>query len=202
MKPWKRWLLVLAAQCAVGALAVAASGTGGDGRLAGHWQLERAASDDFDAKLATYARQARAKWRPRGMRRPLDTNQVEPLPDELPPETADEMRDRMGETLRPADDLQIEVRGNEVLIVADKGPTRTFNPGETVLRMDTSGTAEISTTWSGPTLTMRSKYMERARRVQQYTIDRNGDLLHVVLQVDDQMTGKLELKSTYRRVKD
>lgn len=201
MKPWQRWLLVLAAQCAVSALALAAAG-GGDLRLAGHWQLERAASDDFDAKLANYARQARAKWRPPGMRRARDSRQVEPLPDELPPETADEMRDRMGDTLRPADDLQIEVYGKEVLIVADKGPTRTFTAGETVLRMDTSGTAEISTTWSGSTLTMHSKYTERARRTQQYTIDRNGDLLHVVLQVSDQMSGKLELKSTYRRVRD
>lgn len=201
MKPWQKWFLVLAAQCATGVWALAAS-AGGDMHLAGHWQLERSASDNFEAKLADYARQARAKWRQPGMRGRPDSKQVEPLPEELPPETADEMRDRMGETLRPADDLQIEVRGNEVRLVADKGPMRTFIPGETLLRMDTSGTAEISTTWSGSTLTMRSKYMERARRTQQYTLDRNGDLLHVVLQVTDPMSGKLELKSTYRRVKD
>lgn len=202
MKHWKRWVLVMSLQFAAGALALAAP-AGGDMRLAGHWQLDRPASDDFDAKLGAYARQARAKWRPRGMRRQQpDSYQVDPLPDELPPETADEMRDRMGDTLRPAEDLQIEVHGNEVQIIADKGPTRSFTPGETVLRMDTSGTAEISTTWAGPTLSMRSKYMERARRVQQYTLDRSGDVLHVVLQVTDQMSGKLELKSTYRRVRD
>jgi hypothetical protein len=201
----KHWLgfVGLAAQCALGTLAVAASGSAGDARLGGHWQLERSASDDFDAKLATYAREARAKWRPPGGRRQSERDHVvEPLPDELPPETADEMRDRMGETLRPAEHLQIEVHDHEVQIVADKGPTRNFTPGETVLRMDTSGTAEVSTVWSGTVLTVRSKYMERARRVQQYSMDKNGELLHVTLQINDQMSGKLELKSTYRRVRD
>jgi hypothetical protein len=179
-----------------------------DPRLDGSWQIDTVASDNFDAKLQRMAEELRAKRRNRrgapGGGGPGGAGGYEPgtvpgLADELPPESRDELGDRLGETFRPPSRLHIETHGDEIVMRGDAPPERRFRLLETVTRMDTSGTSTISTRWSAATLLVESRYTNRSRSQVRYGVDRTGALLNVTLQLSDTIGGKLELHSTYRR---
>ena len=181
-----------------------------DPRLDGDWQFDPAASDDFDARLAKLAEALRARQRSR--RRPMgapggqggygatdEFGQVPGLMQELPPETHDELRERLGGTYRPPSRLQIRSRDGEIDMLGDAPPTRRYSLDETVTRMDVSGTATLGTSWSGSSLVVEARYTNRLRSEQRYSVDKSGSVLNVTLQLTDPIAGKLQLHSTYRR---
>lgn len=184
-----------------------------DPRLDGDWQLDASASDDFEAKLATLAEALRAKQRNR--RRAMDAagnpggpggygamdefGQVPGLMQEPPSETHDELRERLGETYRPPSRLLIRSRDGEIGMLGDAPPPRRYSLDETVTRMDVSGTATLSTSWSGTSLVVAARYTNRLRSEQRYSVDKTGGVLNVTLQLIDPIAGKLQLRSTYRR---
>ncbi len=180
-----------------------------DARLDGDWQIDTAASDDFDARLQRMAEELRAKRRnrrgamggagPGGPDGGYESGTVPGMAEELPPESRDELQDRLGETFRPPAQLNIETVGDEIVMHGDALPERRFRLFETVTRMDISGTATISTRWSGPVLLVQLRYTNRSRSEVRYAVDRSGALLNVTLKLSDAIGGKLELHSTYRR---
>ena len=205
---------LLAAVLLLSAAAPARAAGKTDPRLDGVWQIDAAASDDFDARLQTMAEQLRARRGGRrsgagdgGTGRQADRGAADGadyglpgLTDELPPESRDELRERLGETFRPPARLRIETLGDEIVMRGDTPPERRFRLLETVTRMDISGTSTISTRWSGAVLQVDSRYTNRSRSQWRYAVDRSGSVLNVTLQFSDGGLGKLELHSTYRRV--
>jgi hypothetical protein len=185
-------------------IVICAAALGGPGdvatsRLDGNWVLDGKSAEEFDAKLAQLAKEARARWRPRGMRNLTAVERAATFPDELPPENNDELQQRLGETWRPPRQLTITSGANDVRITSDDGPSRSYSLTETQTRMDTSGTADISTNWNNGSLVITSRYTHKARADQQYSVDKNGDWLRVKLQLNDPGAGKLEMLSVYRR---
>lgn len=170
-----------------------------DSGLAGHWQYDADASDDFAARLAQLMAEQRKRQRPRGMRGMSEAERAATLPEEPPLEAEDRVRARLEETLKPARDLVIALRGSDVELTSDNEPTRTLTLGRPVSRMDSSGTAQITAQWQGSTLAIRARYTHRAVRLQQYSLDRRSDTLRVRLQVNDPASGRMELQSVYRR---
>ena len=187
-----------------------------DTRLDGTWQIDPNASDDFDSRLQAMAERMRAR---RGSRRSTagsdgpgrgadrggadgaaDYGLIPGGNEELPPESRDELRDRLGETFRPPQRLRIETVGDEIVMRGDAPPERRFRLLETVTRMDVSGTSTISTRWSGAALQVDSRYTNRSRSQWRYAVDRTGAVLNVTLQYADGGGGKLELHSLYRRI--
>jgi hypothetical protein len=190
------------AWCCAAVLAVAstplAAATVQDLRISGQWVLDRAASDDFDRKLKKLIDTEREHMRPRHRRNESEVERAVALPDE-PLEPADRIRTRLEEAYRPPAALQISLGSAQVTMQAGTEPTRVFNLDETVVRIDSSGTSEVTARWSGSTLVLRSRYTDHAQRTEQFVLDRDGTLMHVTLTVNDPGSGKLELKSTYRR---
>jgi len=189
--------------------ALAASKT--DPHLSGDWQLDPAASDNFDAKLTRMAEEMRARFRNRhnsmlsrgqpGAYGATDEyGQVPGLVQELPSETHDELRDRLAGTYRPPSNLQIRMREGEIIMLGDTPPERRYSVAETVTRMDVSGTAELSTSWSGNALVIVARYTNRSRSDQRYSVDRTGDVLSVTVKLSESNGGTLQLHSTYRRI--
>jgi hypothetical protein len=170
-----------------------------DARINGQWVLDTAASDNFDSKLTQLIETARERMRPRKIRDRSERETALTLPEDLPAEAPDRIRGRLDEMLRPAVTLGIAAHDTQIEVLADAGPARVFNLDQSVVRMDSSGTAEISTRWSGATLVLSSRYTHHAQRTQQFTVNRGGELLKVSLIVNDPSTGKLELNSVYRR---
>jgi len=167
--------------------------------LAGHWQYDAGASDDFSARLAQLIAEQRKRQRPRGMRGVSEAERAAALPEEPPLEAIDRVQSRLEETLKPARDLLIALRGSDIELTSDNEPTRTLTPGRPLARMDSSGTAQITAQWQGPTLVIRARYTNRAVRLQQYSLDRRSDTLRIKLQVNDPAIGRMELQSVYRR---
>jgi hypothetical protein len=188
--------LVLAAATLAPQLLPAAEANVG---LAGHWQYDAGASDDFSARLAQLIAEQRKRQRPRGMRGVPEAERALTLPEEPPLEAADRVQARLEETLRPAHDLLIALRGSDIELTSDDEPTRTLTPGRPLARMDSSGTAQITAQWQGATLVIRARYTHRAVRLQQYSLDRRSDTLRIKLQVNDPAIGRMELQSVYRR---
>lgn len=191
-----------------------------DVRLDGDWQLDVAASDNFDDKLAKLAEAMRAKRKARrggaanggfggrgaGGRGDgsdgdgaLDANGVPLLSNELPPESRDELRDRLGETFRPPQHLQIHTGDDEVRMLGDAPPERRYNLLETVTRMDLSGTSTLRSSWTSQGLLVDSRYTNRSRSIQRYTLDRTGTVLNVSLDLTEPISGRLQVHSVYRR---
>ena len=81
----------------------------------------------------------------------------------------------------------------------DAPPERRYNLQETVTRMDLSGTSTLRTSWTGTGLQVESRYTNRARSTQRYTLDRTGAVLTVSLELNEPVSGKLQVRSVYRR---
>jgi acyl-CoA synthetase (NDP forming) len=205
------WLLPTLAAFLLCAAVPTRAATRADPRLDGDWQFDPSASDDFDAKLTRMAEELRAKRRnrrsalasrggPGGYGATDEFGQVPGLVQELPPETHDELRDRLGDTYRPPAHLHIQSHDDVISMLGDAPPERRYSLAETVTRMDVSGTSTLSTNWSGSSLVVDARYTNRARSEQRYGVDRTGSVLTVTLKLTDPIGGKLQLHSTYRRV--
>ena len=116
----------------------AAAASRPDPRLYGDWQLDPAASDDFEAKLKHMAEELLAKRRSQrsawgAFPGSTGTNgdgtdpsatgdsygQVPGLSMELPPENQEELRDRLAGTYRPPARLHIRAIGSEIGMLGD-----------------------------------------------------------------------------------
>lgn len=188
--------LLLALLCNVWPANQQAAAVEQDVRVAGHWVRDKSASDDFDAKVSQLMSQRQRRARPA---------QPPPTEGDVPPlavradDTIEQARLQFVETLKPADELRIGIDGSMLTILADDQPLRRFTFGQSVTRMDASGTAEVTATMSGSTLHIRARYANRALRTYQYGLDRSGDLLRMTMIFSDPQAGRLEIHSTYRR---
>jgi len=182
--------------------------------LAGHWSLDPAASDDFDAALAKMIAD-RQKKRRAGGHRPSDfggesandAGQGEPgaggrgaagLPP-VPDEPPDRMRRRLEEALRPPGEMDLAVGDGTVSVTAAGEPAHVYYPGQPVGRIDTSGAARVESGWAGPMFVVKAKYQSGASRVQRYALQGQGAELSVTLAYSDPFSGNLQLRSLYRR---
>jgi hypothetical protein len=187
-------------------LAVAAVGhaaTLPNPRLAGHWQLDVAASESFDARLQEYVAEVEKSQRHHGhQHHDIALTKAEAaadVPDDLPPEPTETQRTRLAESLRPPDTLAIELQADTVSLSGDDLPPSSITLDEKIIRVDASGSAVISASASGAGLTLSYRYLNRSRRTQQYAVGSQGDTLQVTLVWQSPGNGKFTVKSLYRR---
>jgi hypothetical protein len=200
---FQNWPFLLGALLLCAGMAGAASGTA-DARLAGRWQLDPQASNNFDAELQRYltSRQQLQQREFERMRRryaPLEAGAVPGLQDELPPEPLETQRERVEESLRPPQRLAIELQGDEVQFTADDLPPSSLPLNDKMIRVDGSGSAEIRLRPAAGGLSLSYRYLNKARRSQQFTLGPKGDTLRITLTWQERDNLKLVVSSVYRR---
>lgn len=180
----------------------AASGVPDD-RLTGSWQLDAAASDDFEAQLSAYLAQlAKIQRRPdrrRDRRQLTELESAASLSDEIPDEPQDTQHERLVEALRPAQALAIAFTGSAVDLRADGNSARSMPLDEKMIRIDASGSAEVLAHAASGALTVSHRYLGSARQTQQYLLQGKGTTLQVTLTYYERSSTKLIVKSLYRR---
>jgi hypothetical protein len=195
-----------------------------DTRLAGQWRLDKAASDDTNAKVAAVINTAQQRLRQRNAERygmglgnpSTQAGNNGASGAEGPDESYDAPGDRYGNpgmlgpdfrTLRarlqqallaPAS-LHLEVQEDLVRITSDQLPPREYRLGERISRFDEYGTSVINTTWSHGAFALRSSYTSHASRTERYEVDSSRDVLTVTQQISDPTVGKITVRSVYRR---
>ena len=137
-----------------------------DPRLDGDWQIDAAASDNFDARLQRMAEELRAKRRNRrggmggladgadraGQAAATNTARCPAWWMNCRPNRATSCATAWARpSARPRTCISRRV-GDEIVMRGDAPPERRFRLLETVTRMDVSGTSTISTRWSGSAL--------------------------------------------------
>lgn len=184
-------------------VAAAATGTA-DARLAGNWRLDAAGSDDFGAQLARFVAASERDWqrRMRARERDLpppgqDTGIV--LDDEAPPEPTDSLRMRLTEALQPPSQLTIALNDGSVDLDSAENGKRRLPLNEKMIRVDASGSAEITARLAGRSLTVDYRYLSRARQTQVYSVGSTADTLQTTVTYSERNGGKLVVKSLYRR---
>ena len=197
------WRPLLASLPFVAGIASGASSPA-DARLAGHWRLDADASNNFDAELQRYltARQQLQQREFERMRRrypPLQAGAIPGLQDELPPEPLETQRDRLVDSLRPPRQLGIALQGDEVRLTADDLPPSALPLNDKMIRVDGSGSAEIRLRAAASGFTLSYRYLSKARRSQQFTLDPRSDTLRVTLNWQERDNIKLTVSSLYRR---
>lgn len=179
--------------------------------MAGDWQLDAAASEDFDRKLVSLLAQQRERMRPKRSRGNAGSggdrddrsgviariNELDALG--VPPEEADKVRARLTSELRPPAKLRIELAGDAVEITGDADPARRFLPGQTVSRIDVSGAASVSSGWDQNAFVVRARYTNRGERSWRYEIEPAGGALRLNFEAQDPEFGNFKLQTRYRR---
>ena len=171
--------------------------------MAGTWQVDQAASDDFDSKLAPLLQQVHRHELPRAPA-PAQPGaggravQIDPLL--MPPEDPGKLRTRLGDDLRPAAALRIALVGDGVEITRDAEPTRMFSPTQTVSRIDTSGASSVECGWDQGAFVIRAKYTNHGSRSWHLQHDTTADTLTVTFLASNPEFGNLALHTLYRRV--
>ena len=180
---------------------LAARPVGDAGSLAGHWVLDPAHSDDFDALLDRYLGEHRRKQRER--MRVVEGQQegrgreVAPLP--FSPEDPARERQRMAEELALPASLALAIAQGEVTISAAGDPERRFVPGEQVSRIDVSGTARVDCGWESQAFVVQASYVHRAERTWRYELERASDELKLSFAGTDPEYGAIKFQARYRR---
>lgn len=192
-----------------------------DSHLSGSWNLDKAASDNLETKIAAAMSAAQGKLRHRLARYGTDPDDTRAAaagdaPD-APDYTYDTPEDyrygnpgRVGpdfrglrlhlrQELTPPKSLQLEVAGDLVTISSDQLPPRDYRLGERVSRIDEYGTAIISVSWSHEMFELNYKYTSHASHSETYQVDPGTGALTVTEQIDDPIIGKITLRSLYRR---
>ena len=172
--------------------------------MAGHWKQDAAASDNFDVKLAEVIAHERQRLQPRHGA-PVARGgaggapaQIEPLA--MPQEEPDKERKRLADDLRPAETLVIAFNGDVVEITRDSDEVRSFQPEQTVSRIDTSGAASITSGWNERAFEIHARYTNKAVRNWRLEMDTATDTLHLKFEADDPDFGRLVMQTVYRRV--
>ncbi len=173
--------------------------------LAGNWLEDKAASDDFERKLSEVVAHERQRLQPHpsapvartGPGEGTATAGVAPL---VPPmESVAKERSRLGDDLRPAASLRIAYVGETVEITREAEPVRSFQPGQTVARIDSSGAASVTCGWDQRAFEIRARYTDHASRSWRLELDPATDTLRLRFQADDPEFGHVELNTVYRR---
>jgi hypothetical protein len=177
--------------------------------MAGDWQQDAAASEDFDRKLGPLLAQQRELMRPKRGRGNAggdgdDRSGVIARINELdalavPPEEADKVRTRLGGELRPPMKLHIVLAGDAAEISGDAEPARRFLPGQTVSRIDVSGAYSLTSGWDQNAFVVRAKYTNRGARSWRYEIEPSGGALRLSFEAQDPEFGNFKLQTRYRR---
>jgi len=182
--------------------------------MAGDWQQDTAASEDFDRRLVTVLAQQRERMRPKRSRGNMGggngggdsgdragviarINELDALA--VPPEEADKVRTRLAGELRPPAKLHIGLLSDAVEITGDADPARRFLPGQTVSRIDVSGAASVSSGWDQDAFVVRAKYTNRGERSWRYELESGGGALRLSLEAQDPEFGNFKLQTRYRR---
>jgi hypothetical protein len=164
-------------------------------RLSGTWSLDAAASDDPQGKL----REAIAtRKEPRRPRRDTQLDEVF-VPDE-PRDPRHETQVWESELAAPPV-LTIAIQGSEFRVNSGERDTRVFAPGQPYARVDTRGTAKISSTWKGSSFEVRERYQRYDRggsRTEMYSLDRTDRLVFTRI-VQMPMFGTVTIHSVYGR---
>jgi hypothetical protein len=213
-------LRLLLAACASASVLLAACGSlatlpnAAQARMAGDWQQDVAASEDFDQKLVTLLVQQRERMRPRRSRGNMGggdggsdsgdrsgviarINEMDALA--VPPEEADKVRTRLAGELRPPAKLHFELLSDAVEITGDADPARRFLPGQTVSRIDVSGAASVNSGWDQDAFVVRAKYTNHGERSWRYELDPAGGALRLSFEAQDPEFGQFKLQTRYRR---
>jgi hypothetical protein len=215
-----------AAVVLLAALAASACGTlatlppPASAELAGQWQQDSAASDNFETKLTPLLENQRRRMLPRhgaagaaGARRgggstsgDRDSGGTGESAGEeayalvLPPEDPDKVRSRLGDELRPAAALFIAMDGDALEITRDAEPMRRFLPGQAVSRIDSSGAASVDSGWDQRAFVIRAHYTNRSERSWRYELEAGTHLLRVSFEANAPEFGRFALQTRYRRV--
>jgi hypothetical protein len=185
--------------------------------LAGQWQQDSAASDNFETKLKSLLETQRRRMLPRrgtaeaaGNRRGGDNSGdsgtsgdstrdgIYPLL--IPPEDPDKVRTRLGDELRPPGALAIAINGEALELTPDAEPPRRFLPGQDVSRMDSSGTAILDSGWDQGAFVIRARYTNNSTRSWRYEVEAASGLLRVNFDANAPEFGRISLQTRYRRV--
>jgi hypothetical protein len=200
-----------------------------EAQLTGPWQLDTAASDVPDAKIAAAVALAESKLRKRlasagygqyapdssgggngggggsgGHRGRGNSGGAELNGDEF---TATgyiapdfiELRRHLNEVLSTPRVLTIDAQPDFVRLAGDNMPPRDYPPGDTFTRIDEYGTARIDTKWSGNAFVLRARYSTHATVTATYDTDGHGRTLTVTRNVTDPVAGKISVRSIYRK---
>jgi hypothetical protein len=163
-------------------------------RLSGSWSLDASVSDDPQGKLSEAIA---TRKEPRRRREPqLDEVYV---PDE-PRDPRHETQVWENELAAPSL-LTIGIANDEIRVTTGERETRVFSPGQPYARVDTRGTARISSTWKGSSFEVRERYQRYDRggsRTEIYSLDRTGRLVFTRV-VQMPMFGAVTIRSVYVR---
>jgi hypothetical protein len=192
-----------------------------DSHLAGSWNLDKAASDNPETKIAAAMSVAQAKLRHHLARYGTDPDDTRAAAAGDAPDSPDYTYDtpedfrygnpgRVGpdfrglrlhlrEELTPPNALQLDVAGDLVTISSDQLPPRDYRLGERVSRIDEYGTAIISVDWSHDMFELNYKYTSHASHSETYQVDPATGALTVTEQITDPIIGKILVRSVYRR---
>lgn len=196
------WMTLLGGWWIAAGNANAATATA-DARLAGRWQLDATASDNFEVVLQRYLAERQKAMRQLDRRHRYmeltHTETVAGVPDDLPPEPQDTQRQRLEDSLRPPQRLTIALQDAAVEFTADDLPPNSLTLQEKMIRIDASGSAEIRLRPATGGVTLNYRYLGNARRSQQFTLNNKGDTLSVTLVWQERDNSKLTVKSLYRR---
>jgi hypothetical protein len=175
--------------------------------LAGDWQQDPAASEDFDSKLMAVLKAQRERMRPRHNRGGMPDgrggsgagpgSEFDPLM--LPPDEPEKVRSRLAGGLRPPAELHIALNAEGVEITADAEPARQYLTGQSVSRIDTSGAATVDSGWDQNAFVVRAKYTNRSSRSWRYDIEPANGMLRLDFETDDPEFGNFKLLTRYRR---
>jgi hypothetical protein len=193
-----------------------------DSRLAGSWNLDKAASDNPEAKIAAAMSVAQARMKHRLARYgPADPDNTRAAAAGDAPDSPDYtydtpedyrygipgrvgpdyrgFRSQLRQELVPPNSLQLDVAGDLVTISSDQLPPRDYRLGERVSRIDEYGTAIISVSWSHDMFALNYKYTSHASHSETYQVDPGTGALTVTEDITDPIVGRITLHSVYRR---
>jgi hypothetical protein len=181
--------------------------------IQGSWKIEPSASDNTQAVIdkAVATAQARQRRR-RGAEQPPppsgsaggggdadDTGEFDLGGPGLGIDFK-ELRTRLQLALGTPAQLTLRVQPDEVDIVPQGLPGRSYQPGEHFSRIDEYGTASIDSGWSDDAFVLKSKYENGGERIERYAVDSSGRLV-ISLDLHDPTVGRIRLHSVYRRVR-
>jgi len=198
-----------------------------DVHLSGQWHLDKAASDDPEAKIEVAVDLAESKLRKKLAGAGYDQYGSDSPPvgnggrrsrggaggsgggaalngDEftqtgfIAPDYVDLHR-RLKLVLNAPQVLTIDVQPDFVRLTGDDVPAREYPSDDQFTRMDEYGTARIDTKWSGPTFELRARYSSHASVTERYTADASASTLNVTRKLNDPEAGKISVHSVYRK---
>src|SRR5579864_762913 len=178
---WRAPLLIMAFALALDAGCASTSNAPENPHLSGQWQLDKAASDDPDAKISQAIDAADERLRKRlsdagftqydqssgggsgghhSRRGSTSSGGPELNGDEftqtgfIGPDFA-ALRRNLRQVLGSPQSLAIDVKPDDVRLAGDNAPARDYPPDDEFTRIDEYGTARIDTSWSGMTFNLR-----------------------------------------------